>query len=205
MWIELCGSLCWWLIDLYAGRLQCKKVLNILKLWCAGSIAINPILGEFEGIFHVSIVTCVQSYVFYYVGNMLAYMLADFSANGCVKYQLLWCAGSISTNPILSDFEGIFHVSIATSGLSHVIYYVGAILAYMLVEFSANGCLKYQYPGVQVHSHRPKFRWLWGYILCIQSHMWIEPCLLLSWWDVSLHTSVQKGAHNTHYFGVQGP
>ena len=59
-------------------------------------------------------------------------MLADFSAKGCLKYQLLWCAGSIAINPILVDFEDIFHVSIATCGYSHVIYYVGGMLAYML-------------------------------------------------------------------------
>ena len=41
-------------------------------------------------------------------------MLADFSAKGCLKYKLLWCAGSIAMNPILVDFEDIFHVSIAT-------------------------------------------------------------------------------------------
>ena len=116
MWIELCGLLCWWLIDLYACRLQCKGVLKISKLWCAGSIAMNPILGEFEGIFHVSIATCRYSYVLYNAGDMLAYMLADFSEKGCLKYQLLLCAGSIATNPILGDFEGIFNVPIATCG-----------------------------------------------------------------------------------------
>ena len=71
-------------------------------------------------------------------------MLANFSAKECLKYQLLWYVGSISTNPILGDFEGIFHVSIATCGYSHVVYLVGGMLAYMLADFSANECLKYQ-------------------------------------------------------------
>ena len=44
----------------------------------------------------------------------MAYMLADFSANGWLKYQLLWYAESIATNSMLGEFENIFHVSIAT-------------------------------------------------------------------------------------------
>ena len=71
-------------------------------------------------------------------------MMADFSAKGCLKYQLLWCAGSIAMNPILGDFEDILYVSIATCGYSNVIYYVSGMLAYMLADCSANGWLKYQ-------------------------------------------------------------
>ena len=39
----------------------------------------------------------------------------------------------------------------------------------------------------RVHSHKLHVRWFWEHISCIHSHMWIEPCGLLSWWDVSLY------------------
>ena len=76
----------------------------------------NMFFGWIEEIFHVSIAMCRYIYVLYNAGDMPAYMLADFSEKGCLKYQLLLCAGSIATNPILGDFEGIFNVPIATCG-----------------------------------------------------------------------------------------
>ena len=115
MWIKLYGLLCWWLIDLYAGRLQCKGVLKISITLMFRVHSLNPILGDFEGIFHVSIATYGKSHVVYYVGGLMAYILADLSENGCLKYQLIWCAGSIAMNPMLGDFEGIFHVSISVN------------------------------------------------------------------------------------------
>ena len=68
-------------------------------------------------------------------------MLADFSAKGCSKYQLLWCAGSIATNPILGDFEGIFHVSIATVPL----------IKYWKIFHSASSPYR-QYMGFEIYA-----------------------------------------------------
>ena len=82
------------------------------------------------------------------------------------------------------------HISCNHSHLSIELY---GLWCWRLLDLYAG---RLQFKGVpkisitlvcRFHSHEPNFWWFWGYISCVHSHMWIEPCALLCWWHAGLY------------------